>query len=330
MKSNRRCRSGDLPLEPLIEPSTRRLHDSAVLDFQFWLSDHDVDLPVSMLVRLPQTLAALVCAYGVHLYRTGRPMYWFLMCVTALQRAEPAVRPCFKSVWQLATNWRMMEPVTHRVPIPLALMKALVAVALAVGFRRFAGCVFLSFHGLARIGEVLRSTRGDLLLPSDTLFSVRDRSFLHFRAPKSRRRGGAAQQHSLVKGYGEANFLHYCFAHLKQQDTLYDMSASTFRKRWGRFLCVLGLPGSHRFTPGGLRGGGAVAAYMRDIPIADIMWRMRVRSTSTLEHYLQEVAALVSLRSLPANASNRIQECALTYDAILAQFSLCEAAGSTP
>lgn len=51
------------------------------------------------------------------------------------------------------------------------------------------------------------------------------------------------------------------------------------------------MPAELRLTPGGLRGGAAVMLYRKRTPIQDILWRLRLRSQSTLESYLQETAA---------------------------------------
>ena len=87
--------------------------------------------------------------------------------------------------------------------------------------------------------------------------------------------------------------------------------------RWQRLLAVLQVPLSYSFLPGGLRGGGAVFAYMEGVPVPNIMWRMRIKSASTLEHYLQEVAAVVSLRGLPPRSADNIMMGAAIFDHIL-------------
>lgn len=43
----------------------------------------------------------------------------------------------------------------------------MVAAAMFLGWRRFGGCLVLAMEGITRIGEVLRATRGELLLPRD-------------------------------------------------------------------------------------------------------------------------------------------------------------------
>ena len=75
----------------------------------------------------------------------------------------------------------------------------------------------------------------------------------------------------------------------------------------------LGVP-DRMFTPGGLRGGGAVSAYLNGAHIADILWKMRLKHQTTLEHYLQEVSAAVSSNSLSESPKSRISTFSMIFD----------------
>lgn len=315
-------RTVSLSLLSHVEPGTVKLHESAILDLQEWLLRNEVPLSLFQLLEAPTVLAGLLVGYGQHLYRTRKPRYWYVMAITALQRHAPSLKAYFGQVWQLNSNWKQVEPTNHRKPIPCMLVKALCMLGLATGQTRFSGIIILSFWGLARVGEVIRNFRRNLLLPADTLYSNADRTFLHYDAPKSRNRGGAAQQHSLVRGLGLSNLLAHIFSHLKGSEPLYPFSVSTFRNRWDRFFVMLGIGKDAGFLPGGMRGGGAVHQYMNDCPVHDIMWRMRIRQTSTLEHYLQEVAAIVSLRGLPEATLKKIEMLGNMFDHILESMSM--------
>lgn len=227
-------REAELPALPIIEKQTQNLHDAAVLDLQEWLYQNDLDISLARLLQAPALLSQLLVEYGRHLNRRHRPRYWFLMAITALQRFCPDLKAAFKPVWQLNTIWMNLEPCSHRNPMPFVLAKAIIVLGLLTSNPLFAGCVTLAYLGLARIGEVLRSTRAGLLLPKDTLFAVADRTFLYFDSPKSRRRGGATHQHSLIKGEAIANLLAYIFDTLASASALYPFSPSTFRARWDR------------------------------------------------------------------------------------------------
>ena len=72
------------------------------------------------------------------------------------------------------------------------------------------------------------------------------------------------------------------------------------------------------FTPGGLRGGGAVAAYFEGTTIADLLWRMRIKHMATLDSYLQEVAAAISLNSVSLESRQRIALFCTSYDKFFA------------
>ena len=51
------------------------------------------------------------------------------------------------------------------------------------------------------------------------------------------------------------------------EDKVFNASPSTFRRRWAALTDALTLPKSLRLTPGGLRGGGAVYLYQRQVQI---------------------------------------------------------------
>ena len=73
------------------------------------------------------------------------------------------------------------------------------------------------------------------------------------------------------------------------------------------------MPSELGLTPGSLRGGGAVAAYRHGWHISDILWQMRLRHSVTLEHYLQEVAAVSVAAELPEQSRGRIRVMAASY-----------------
>ena len=82
-------------------------------------------------------------------------------------------------------------------------------------------------------------------------------------------------------------------------------------------LKALLIPATLRFTPAGLRAGGTVSAYVHDVPIADILWRLRLKQLNTLENYLQEVAAATSLSSVTPECRDRILSAASQYQPLL-------------
>ena len=217
----------------------------------------------------------------------------------------------------MLTRWEIVEPVVHRPPMPEPLLRAMVALAIFRGWERWAGVVLITFYGVMRIGDVITAPRRCLLLPVDFLDPDANYAFMRVEKPKSGQRGGAKVQHARIRGEALLSALAGIFAGLQPGDRLYPLSAAAFRTRWNILLRMLGVPSSARLTPGGLRGGGAVAAYRLGMPIQDLMWQMRLKHSSTLEHYLQEVAAVSALANLPDAARSAILAASQSYPSSL-------------
>ena len=288
----------DLANATAVEPQTARLHLDMLRDFAAWLLSEGCDLHLEELIAVPEVTDRLLRNYGLHLSSQGESLYIFLITVTALQRAGPSLRHCLPLAWELAGIWREQPPVMHRPPLPEALLRAMAVLSLQWGWDRFAGILFLAFFGVCRPGEPLSASRRHLLLPCDLLSTDMDRAYLMIENPKTRRRGGARCQHAVIRGRGLIQFLTETFGDLPPGAPLYPFSSSAFRRRWDRVLLNLQVPAAAGFTPGCLRGGGAVLMYRSEAPISSILWQMRLRHQQTLEHYLQEVAALNSLLAL--------------------------------
>ena len=105
------------------------------------------------------------------------------------------LKPFSGMVWELITRWEHAEPPRHRTPIPEPIMKAIVSLAWSRGFHAFAGVTLLAFHGLGRIGEVLRTSRQNLLLPRDDLWNSSGAAFLRLSTSKTATRGKPRVQH---------------------------------------------------------------------------------------------------------------------------------------
>ena len=201
-----------------------------------------------------------------------------------------------------------MEPTVHRTPLPEseAVLKSMVVAAWLRGARRWAAIVLLAFYGTARVGEVLRCRRRQLVLPDDTMAST-EAVFLSLEASKTATRGRPKVQRIRVDDRTACSLIGLAFGELRPEELLFPMSPAAFRSRWDKCLASFGVGKAFNLTPGGLRGGGAVAAYRAGMPVADIQWRMRLKHISTLEYYLQEVAALTALNGLTSDSKLRVK-----------------------
>ena len=293
--------------------STVRLHDRSLKQFAEWIFERSGFTNVEVLLDCPRLMRDLARSFGLHLFECEFPLYVFLYFITALQKFRPALRPHLADAWAVAHNWRALVPIVHRRPLPAPVFQAMVSLAVQLGWWRWAGIAIIAFCSPARVGEPLRSSRSDLVLPRDVLQAAGAKAFLRVRNPKSAFRGGAAQQHCTVRGPLQTAFLEGVFGALGGSEALYPFSASSFRGRWDHLLSLLGISSDAHLTPGGLRGGGAVAAYALDVSVDELVWRMRLRSQQTLVHYLQEVTALSSMRDLCPRARESVLLAARCY-----------------
>jgi hypothetical protein len=139
-----------------------------------------------------------------------------------------------------------------------------------------------------------------LVLPIDmVVFDASIPDFLYLTIPRAKTsfRGGARSQYTRVSLPHIVCFIASHYGPFGRDEALWWGSAATFRKRFDFALLQIGVPRS-KYTPGGLRGGGAVWKFQRDGSIPDLMWSMRVSSQQTLGHYLQETAAAMSISAL--------------------------------
>ena len=181
----------------------------------------------------------------------------------------------------------------------------MVGLALSRGWLRWAALTALCFYGIACIGEPLHATRADLLTPGD-LLSDRPCIYLVVRRPKTRGRGAKVQHISLHEPL-VIDLVTSVFEPLPKEAALYPGSPAAYRRRWDSLLKDLGISRIAKLTPGSLRGGGAVTAHQKGLPIADLQWAMRLQHQTTLGYYLQEVTAASVLPSLSLEARENVQ-----------------------
>ena len=208
----------------------------------------------------------------------------------------------------------------HRVPVPESVVLSMFSVCILFEWWRFGALLLIMFYGMFRPVEPLTAVRANLVLPSDLLKEACERFYLRILKPKTGGRGGAREQYGTIEISWVCNFVSAVFSGRPRSERLWPASAVAFRRRWDRLLSVLGIP-SRLYTPGGLRGGGAVRHFElhRDLP--RLMWDMRLQNVTTLNHYLQEVVSSTSICSIPFASRSK-----LTFFQNAAQ-PLAEAAG---
>ncbi|CAE7767227.1 Rraga [Symbiodinium sp. CCMP2592] len=315
----RAARNQNLDDVKLVSAQTEKLQERIWSRFQAWVIDGTSPSASDELLSEAVLLSALVCGFGKYLFSTGESLYLFRHLILAAVKRLPALRQHTYECWNLVSKWEVVEPLQHRAPLPEVILRAMVCLALLWKWERVAGILLISFWGISRPGEALRSLRSDMLLPSDLCLGDKAVCYLKIRSPKTGRRTKARVQHISVRNAAVLPLLERVFKNLAPNEALFPGSPSAFRRRWDSLLDALLVPKSFKLTPGGLRGGGAVAEYHRGTDLATLQWRMRIRHQVTLEAYLQEVAAENLLLKLPPHCTDRVKAAASLYDLYLLQ-----------
>ena len=289
-----------------VTKATAELRSGIWSSFRSWLDrEAGADLWPT-LEQQPELFVEVLLSYGQFLFETGRSLQEFRQLLAHSQQVQPKTRGCLKPAWVLLTKWERLEPTVHRTPMPEPIVWAMISLAVTWGWNSWACATLVCFLGCCRIGEILGASRAELLTPADLL--QRDlRYYVIFREPKTRGRGARVQHVAIDLEPVHAAFIDRTWGPLKRSEPLFPGSPGVFRRRWDKLLSVLEVPPVFKLTPGCLRGGGAVAAYRKKRPVADIQWTIRLQNQTTLAYYLQEVSAESVLPKLSVQARRNVQ-----------------------
>ena len=183
-----RFRDIDLDAVPLVEYRTASLQARVWSGFEGWLRGQLSAGTVEDAFKLPALIAMFAKEYGSFLFSSGSPLHLFRHLLALLPRKIIGVKPFMSICWDHLSRWEKIEPTVHRVPIPTAVVEAMIAVSICWGWRRFAGVLGIMFYGITRPGKALNATRDLLVLPHDLLQSGFSECYLQLPEPKGRRR----------------------------------------------------------------------------------------------------------------------------------------------
>ncbi|CAE7189649.1 unnamed protein product [Symbiodinium sp. CCMP2456] len=235
----RRPREGDLEFKPVQSAATLYYEAKLWEDFVRWCSSRLSDC--LLVFSLCPVLAAMALrAYGNFCYGAGKTLSGFRRTIIAAQRRLLGCKPFLQLAWEMVSRWEALEPPVHRCPVPEPLVKAMVFLANAWGMERWAAIALLSFYGLARVGEVLRCKRSDLLFPADLL----DKDVQHTKITDSR---GAVQRYRAGMSPTDLQWLMTfglppCAATAVARQLLFPVHLSLPQQRWKKkqfFSCLV-------------------------------------------------------------------------------------------
>lgn len=296
-----------------VSASTLAVQARMLNQFLTWCSTTTGDAEFEAVFhKVPSFLPCCLRSYGDLMFQSGGSLFNLRHLLLAAQRWCPGAKPFMQTAWNMVERWELQAPVVHRTPMPESLLKAMCVVAWHRRWFSWVGVTLLAFYGAGRLGEVPYCRRSDLVLPDD-LGESGHVVFLQLRRFKSLRRVAARVQHMKIADVTAVKVITKIFKLLPYDSALFNQNAYQYRKRWDLLMSDFEIPKDSGLTPGGLRGGAAVYHYKQGKPIGDLLWLMRLRSQITLESYLQEVAAMNALATLPASSRTLIKDVAATF-----------------
>ena len=269
-----------------LEPAVASRYDSAGRRLESWLRLEgllQLDAWENEGVREVNQLLAL---YVQGCYNGGVPYHIAAGAVLYVQARFWWFRGHLRHAWSLLWDWRDGEPVEFRAPITVVLLRAMIALACAWGWRSMATAMWVGFHCLLRPGEIWAVDYEGIILSVDfDPFSDAKTAVIVVALPKTRRKG-ARRQHVLVEEPMLVKALETERRLMAPGTRLLSITLATFARRFKMLQTALGV----RFpvTPASLRAGGATHEYLRSGDINRLLLRGRWASHRSLLHYVQE------------------------------------------
>ena len=294
----------DLRERPSEGPKRKMLLANKVLAFARWAADHGSPLCVLTDGLDPRPLAEMLRDYGQFLFATRCSQAEYAETIVAVGRLRRDWRASLSLAWDIKAEWGLREPTQHTPPLPMHAIRAALCVALVLGDFTFVAIVLAAFMGGTRIGEALRLTRADILLPADMLVDARAPGqrmmFLILRQSKtSTRPGGAVDQHAAIDCPTTIAFFEWYLDGFPREQPLWPRTYPAWTARWQSIITAqLDIPttGTHGYTPNCLRAAHSTESYIEYNDVEKIRWQLRHRAkrVTTLEHYIQELPAALA------------------------------------
>ena len=194
--------------------------------------------------------------YMVHMYVTRQSRRAAAETLNMVVQQFGWLKSSLAGPWNIIRAWEGQEPPTHHPPLPLPILRALVACALAWQWPKLGVLLALGFFALLRPAEFIGLRRQDLSLPEDHL--ELDVVYVRIGLPKTRFRS-ALNQHVRVDEPGIASWIAWMLRCTPMYQRIWNGSLAAFRKRYE--LLQRSVLGKVCFLPSSLRPGGATYLF---------------------------------------------------------------------
>ncbi|CAL1128593.1 unnamed protein product [Cladocopium goreaui] len=220
------ARNRDQLLRGRITEKTRVFRQDLLHKLVQWLTPHLGECSLDTLARKHiDILSEYLEEYILHLYVSGQSRLAAAETLNAIVQTYGWLRPSLAGPWGLIRSWEHQEPPTHNPPIPVQVLRALVACALAWHWPKLAVTLALGFFALLRPAECIGLRRQDLALPEDHLEG--DVLYVRIGAPKTRFRT-SQNQHVRVDEPGLAHWIAWILRYTPMWQRIWRGSLSSF------------------------------------------------------------------------------------------------------
>ena len=152
-----------------ITARTQHIREGLVADLLAWRRVHVPGFSLEELARFHiDALSEWLEEYMISMYLGGQSRRAAAETLNAIAQRFSWVRPCFAGPWNLIRTRDTLDPVQHHPPMPVQVLRALVATALVWRWPHLAVIMVLGFFGLLRPCELIGLRRQDVVLPSDS------------------------------------------------------------------------------------------------------------------------------------------------------------------
>ena len=281
--------------------------------FATWGSQQEVPIDVIDLAKKGESrrLSDVLARYGQAMYDSGKTVGDFSETINSVIDLNRDNRRHVQKAWDACRKWQSLIPSINHIPCPEAVMQAVVALLCLWLAPEAALAIAIGFTAMLRPGEIAELRFSDILSPEQFL-APEGRMFVRIRDPKMRRLSARREfvrlDHTVL-----AQFASALKARHGEHDPLFPGGTYQLRKVWTSCMMFFGIPYTDGagLTPASLRAGGATWLFNQDQRLDVVKWRGRWACMRTLEIYIQEVAALSVLPSLPQETRNKIQRFSL-------------------
>lgn len=251
--------------------------------------------------RSKEQLDVFLAEFGNYLYQANHRRGQRQTFVNAVMGAElfcPHLKGHLQISRAVFAGWDKVEPRKSPPPIPEALLSVLVLLLRAAGFSDEALGVFLTFHALLRIGEIVRLKWDDILLPGDCRLpnsSTTPMGGVLIRIAKTGPRQFVPLSNQLL-----LCFLTRAKGQHSRSSNVVTATAKDLRRLYDWALEEAGC--QHLgFVFHSLRHGGATSMYLKQVDMATIQATGRWKQTKTCASYVQAGRGLLLATNYPSN-----------------------------